>query len=130
MISSEIERDYNVPIPSLSPADVERPREHDRNYPIFSKSCGLHFRGTAFHQSRHIFHLARLHTSILRHIGADQRCGPPEGIYAKDSFRIHNSFKRADHNIRIYEPLLHAVEQAQSTTFHQHRTPELMEKCA
>jgi len=38
MISSEDKRDYNVPISSLSPADVERPREHDRNIRYFLSS--------------------------------------------------------------------------------------------
>jgi hypothetical protein len=86
-----------------------------------------------------VLHFINLDISFIWHAFIHRYCdileqtsaaGPPEGIYAKDSFRIHSSFKRADHNIRIYEPLLHAVEQAQSTTFHQHRTPELMEKCA
>ena len=88
MISSEDKRDYNVPISSLSPADVERPREHDRNYPIFSKFYGLHFRGAAFHQSRHIFHLARLHTSIW-HAFIHRYCDILEQTSAADSLRVY-----------------------------------------
>lgn len=49
-------------------------------------------------------------------------------VYTEYTFRIHNLIKHADYDIKVYEPLLQAMEQANSIIGDRYRTPEPMGK--